>query len=541
MFKKHQFYFVIFVLAFFVASFAFVGCGPTEEATEVDEEAEVVDEEAEPDEEGPVFGGTLEVAAVGQPSTMDGHWTTAHTTHALLYQTHETLFTIDEDYEVVPMLADSYTQSEDGLEISIFLREGVLFHNGKEMVADDVVASLKRWGEKMGPGQRLFADIEDISAVSDYEVKITLTEPTGAVMPFLGIQSANPWIYPAESIEAAGEDELTEFYGTGPFKFDEFVPDQYVRLERFGDYVARSEPASGMGGEKVAYVDEIYFRFLPDASVRAASVEGGESHFAEAVNYDEYDRFIDNPNIEPIVVMPRITVYARLNTAEGILSDVNLRRAFQIALDCEDIMRNTIGIEDLYIVSPSLMTSLGPWGNTNAGADVFNQADYDRAGEILEEAGYDGTPIRWITSREYPYMYNSAMAATQHLEAAGFVVDLQVLEWAQLTETRSQPGEWDVFSTGIGNTLDPSLWIALDSSWPGWWDSEEKNQLVEDLWRAPTFEERKAIWDQLQELYYEEQPLATMGETGTMHVISPNLQNVVPHPNPFYWNIWIEN
>ena len=489
---------------------------------------------------GPVKGGVLKVAAVGQPATLDGHWTTAHTTHGILYQTNETLFAPDEKFAMAPMLAQGYEMSKDGLTLKIKLREGVLFHDGSELDAEDVIASLKRWGDKQGAGKKLFSDVESVTAPSKYVVEFKLKNVVGPIITLLGInQSANPWIYPKESIERAGNGQLKEFIGTGPFQFVEFKPDQHIKLKRFDKYVSRQEEPSGLAGKKVAYVDEIYFNFLPDPSVRAASVEAGESHFAEAVNFDEYPRFKDSDRLVPVVVMPRITVFARMNLKGGALANQKVRQAFIAALDCDDIMRNTIGIEGLYIVSPSLMTSLGVW-NSKAGADKYNQKNPELAKKLLKEAGYKGEPIRWLTSKQYPYMYASAMATKPHLEKAGFKVDLQVLEWAQVSTLRKQKDKYEIFSTGIGNTIDPSMWIALDPNWPGWWDTPKKEELREKLWRTPDMESRKKIWGQLQALFYEQVPLATFGETGTLHVISPKLKGLVPHADPFFWNVWIE-
>ena len=95
--------------------------------------------------------------------------------------------------------------------------------------------------------------------------------------------------------------------------------------------------------------------------------------------------------------------------------------------------------------------------HTQAGVTGYNLKNKDRARALLKEAGYTGQPVRWITTKEYDYMYNSALVATQQMEEVGFKVDLQVLDWATLVQRRSKPELWDLFTTGITFGPDPAL------------------------------------------------------------------------------------
>ena len=91
-------------------------------------------------------GGVLRIANLGEPPTLDAHWTTATLTEVLTNHLYEGLYALDEGYRPIPMLAEALPAvSPDGLTYTIQLRQGIKFHNGKEMTSDDVVASLKRW------------------------------------------------------------------------------------------------------------------------------------------------------------------------------------------------------------------------------------------------------------------------------------------------------------------------------------------------------------------------------------------------------------
>mgnify|MGYP001314855765 CR=1 FL=1 len=172
---------------------------------------------------GAASGGTLKLAWNSQPPTLDTHVTNTNVVRDIARQMYETLLTFNENYEIPPMLAESYEVSPDGTTVTFKLREGVLFHNGKEMKAEDVVASMQRW-QQFGTAK---AELRESKweAVSDYVVKLTLD---GHLIPILH-RIADPTqagsIMPKEVIESATPSGATEFIGTGPFKLPEWKQD----------------------------------------------------------------------------------------------------------------------------------------------------------------------------------------------------------------------------------------------------------------------------------------------------------------------------
>src|SRR5699024_6634985 len=125
-----------------------------------------------------------------------------------------------------PMLVDDWSLSDDQLVYTFHLREGVTFHNGDPLTADDVIASLNRWGVTSGRGRHALARGATFTKVDDLTVELAFDAPTGIIMTDLAAVSS--MIMPASIAEAAGADPLTEFIGTGPFKFEEHAPDQHV-------------------------------------------------------------------------------------------------------------------------------------------------------------------------------------------------------------------------------------------------------------------------------------------------------------------------
>src|SRR5262250_1673123 len=119
--------------------------------------------------DAPRKGGVIRVGNLGEPPSLDAHWTTATITETLTNHIYEGLYTLDSNNRPIPMLAESHTVSKDGLTYTFKLRQGVKFHNGKEMTSEDVVASLARWGKQSIYGKALFAQV----AKSAYDLFLT--------------------------------------------------------------------------------------------------------------------------------------------------------------------------------------------------------------------------------------------------------------------------------------------------------------------------------------------------------------------------------
>src|SRR5688572_21659345 len=227
----------------------------------------------------PKTGGVFKAAMIGEPPSLDLHSTTAVIVQQITWHIYEGLYTYDKNYNAIPLLVDGHTVSDQGRTYTFKLRRGVKFHNGKEMTSADVVASLKRWGKMSTPGKQVFKDVEGVEAKDSHTVASYLKEPVGSLIMGLARPNSGAVIYPKENIDAAGEGQIKQFIGTGPYRFVEHNPDRHIKLARFKDYVARADAADGFGGKRTAYLDEILFIPVPDVAVRLAGVETGEYHY----------------------------------------------------------------------------------------------------------------------------------------------------------------------------------------------------------------------------------------------------------------------
>jgi peptide/nickel transport system substrate-binding protein len=488
----------------------------------------------------PRRGGVLKAAMIGEPPSLDLHATTAVITQQITWHIYESLYTSDKNFNPVPLLAEGHVVADGGRTYTIRLRAGVKFHNGKELTAADAVASLTRWGRTSGHGKALWKNVEAIEAKDPRTVVIYLKEPVAALLIGLARPNNGAVIYPKEVIDAAGEGQLKEFIGTGPFRFVEHKPDRHIKLARFKDYTARAEPPDGYGGARTAWVDEILFIPVPDVAVRLAGVETGEYHYAQQIKQDQYGRIKAMPGVLPSVNRPYGWSVAVLNHKQGAFTDRRLRQAMQAVLDMQPIMQAGFGHRDFFRLDPGLMFVEQTAWYTRAGGERYNQKDPGKAQKLLKEAGYGGQPLRWITTKEYEWMYKNALVARQQMEAVGFKVDLQVVDWATLVQRRSKPELWDVFSTGITFTADPAFHTGTDCNWPGWWCLEDKDRWRDALIREGDPKRRRAMWEKIQVLFYEDVGRIKFGDYFSLDVVRRELKGYRATPEMFLWNVWLD-
>ena len=490
-----------------------------------------------------VKGGILRVGNLGEPPALDAHWTTASITETLTNHIYEGLYSLDKDKKPIPMLAEGHTVSKDGLVYTFKLRQGIKFHNGKEMTSEDVVASLVRWGKQSIYGKALFAQVVDVRGVDKYTVEMKLKEKSAIVLISLAVPNNFSAIYPkeiAEKFEPAVK--VTEYIGTGPYKLAEWKPDQYIRMVRFDDYKSRAEKPSGYGGGKTAYLDEIRWVPVPEVATRVAQVETGELDFADDLNLDAYDRLKKNTAARPIVAKPYYWLVAVFNKKEGLMTNQKLRQAWQAAIDIEPIMKTVAGGKtEFYRMDSSLApVEVTAW-HTKLSGLPWNERNKDKAKRLLQEAGYKKEPIRFMTTQEYKWMYDFALVTKQQLEDVGFNIDLQVVDWATLVKRRNNPKEYDAFTTGIGTGYDPTQHVYLTASWPGWNNDETMLALQAELARETDPKKRMALWEQQTRLFYEKVPVIRYGDLFGLRAARSTVKGFdESNERVRFYNVWLE-
>jgi peptide/nickel transport system substrate-binding protein len=517
-----------------------------DEATEESAEATVDPGAATeaPSGEG-VRGGRLVVANASQPTSLDMHQTTGGRTVNLIgWHMYEALFTWDAEYAVSPQLAAGYEASDDAMTHTITLRQGVPFHNGEEMVAADVVASIERWSGLSPTGELLMASVDELVAVDDYTVEFRMSSPIGTVPQLLARGGQGAAIYPASLVEAAGDDFVEEYIGTGPYSFTEFQADRFTLLTRFEDYVGPEGEPSGYAGARNAYLDELEFRPVPDEAARVAGFQAGDYHYLEELIADQIEQMREDPNLRVDTLPPRSYGYIGLNHANGPFSNLQIRQAAQAAMNVEPQGLASHG-EGFFELGPGIMLPTTVW-DSDAGTELYNQNDPEKAQQLLEEGGYDGTPIRWITTQEDLGDYNSAVVCQQQLEAAGFTVELVVVDEPTVATTRAELEGWEAWNGAFILRTDPTLLPYLSScDYSGFWCSDEKEAAFEELLTQTDFDARYEAFESLQRLFYEEVGGIKQQDNYGIMAVAAVVQNFGPDTTHFelepeFTNCWLE-
>jgi peptide/nickel transport system substrate-binding protein len=479
---------------------------------------------------------------IDTPPSLDAHILTATLSTTVSQHFLETLFTFTENYEPVPLLAKSAEVRDGGKLILIQLRQGVLFHNGKEMTSDDVVASLNRWGKFGARAPALFQHVERVTAEGKYGVRIQLKNPFAPWATLLAYANGGPTIFPKEVMENATKEPVppSAYIGTGPYRFVEWKAGHEIILERFDKYVKRTEKSDGYAGERVAYFDKLIFVPVSDPGTRVNGTKAGEYDYAEYIPGDLFEGLEKDASVHTMIRKAAGFGELFFNQKEGIMTNLKLRQAMLAAMNMEPVLSASVGPKKLWTLNGALMPPGTKW-YARTGVEAYSQNNPAKAKALAQEAGYKGETIRYMVTTSYADHYSASVVLAKQLKDAGFNIDLQIYDWATLVSRRAQPGVWDVFYTTHGFVPDPILFTFMSPTYPGWWNTQAKQQYTAEFTTTQDSAKRMAALEKLQTLFYQDVPLARTGDTFTYDIYNPKLQGIGPSTLlnfPSFWNVW---
>ncbi|MBN1381197.1 MAG: hypothetical protein JXA41_05955 [Deltaproteobacteria bacterium] len=486
----------------------------------------------------PQKGGVLKIAYTADPGSLDFHKNGNSALFAITGHVVEGLFDYDSTYTLQPMLADGHKESPDRLTHTINLRKGVLFHNHKELTADDVVATVKRHHKC----SRVFLEIrnymESIKAKDKYTVEVRLKKPYPEFL-----YNMVGGIIPKELAEKYPETEIPdkEVIGTGPYQVKVRAPDRYVELVRFDRYVSRTEKPDGYVGRKYAYVDKMIFYILPDPAVRLMGVETGEYHYAFGVNHADYQRIIDNPQLEPRVSKASASLGCMFNCKEGgLTANIKLRQAVAAALNAEPVMKAAYLYPQLYSLESSFIWPQTKQWYTKAGAEYYNQNNPKKAKQLLKEAGYQGETLIMLGIAEIEYLRNACMVVHNQLRNIGLNVDLQLVDQNTFA-SRLLAGKWNMVTAVSSFIPFPSLfyWTREKERITGW-TSEKKVRLAHQLRQGTSAAERFKAWEEMQKMAYEEAARTKFGNGSSLAASTVKATGWGEMWSLRFWNVWFK-
>ncbi|MGH6944139.1 MAG: ABC transporter substrate-binding protein, partial [Geminicoccaceae bacterium] len=443
---------------------------------------------------------------------VDPIWTTAYISRNYGYLVYDTLFALDEKLDVQPQMVETYEVSDDNLKYTFTLRDGLLWHDGQPVTSEDAIPSIARWGARDSMGQLLMSFVESMNALDDKTFEMNLKEPYGLVLLSLAKPSSNvPFIMPKRIAETPPNQQISEYVGSGPFVFakDEWAPGNKAVFTKFADYKPREEPPSWAAGGKIAKVDRVEWVWIPDIQTAVNALLNGEIDYIETPPHDLLPILKDDENIVLFDYNPLGNQYMfRMNWLHPPFDNQKMRRAALAALNQEDFLKAVIGNPDYYKTCPAMFICDTPFA-TDAGAEVLMTSDFERSKQLLEEAGYDGTPVTLMHSTDLGVLANLAPVAKQLLERGGFKVDMQSMDWQTLVSRRAKKeppseGGWNAFLTNwvAADVLNPISTAGLNAScataWFGWPCDEQIEKLRDQFARETDLAKQKVLAEQVQ-------------------------------------------
>ena len=494
---------------------------------------------------------TLRAVMHSDLKIVDPIWTTAYIARNHGYMIYDTLFAMDAQGEIRPQMVDKYDVSADKLLYTFTLRDGLSWHDGKPVTAEDCIASIKRWAARDTLGQKVMSFVDSMSPQGPNAFTIKLKEPTGLLIFALGKPSSNvPFMMPKRVADTDPNTQISDFTGSGPFVFkrDEWKPGDKAVYVKFDKYQPRAEPPSGLAGGKVAKVDRIEWHAMPDHLQAINALQAGEIDFIEAPPFDLHALLKADRNVQLMTLSPVGSQNMfRLNHLHKPFDNPMVRRALWYAFNQEDFLKAVIGDPDKYKVCKTLFIC-GTAYASDKGMDGLLESNFDKAAALLKQAGYDGTPVVLLQSSDLFWQTNLAPVAKRLMEKAGFKVDMQPMDWQSIiirTSRKSPPeqGGWHAYliSPSAMDLVDPVsnryLNSSCDKAFNGWPCDPEMEKLRDRFARETDPARLKEIAEAAQVRATEWTPYVPLGEWRLVSAARRNVSGFISAGPTVFWNV----
>lgn len=486
----------------------FVGCSSTP-ATE--EGASASGDAAQGEAADSEYKDTLVFAMNTDVQSMDPQIQNDTTSEQVVKMLYNTLLKFEDDGTVVGDLAESWSVSEDKLTWTFNLKQGVKFHNGKELTSADVKATFDRALNAEAGGLRTTEIIKMFTAVEapdPYTVTITTDGPYGPMESLMCNMSLG--IMDADYIEQYGLDLGTSAEGengTGPFKVVSWERDQEIVVERFDDYFGTP-----------AKLQTVVYTIIPEAASRVIALETGEVDVIDKPTDEDLARL--EADTENFTVLRKPTISQRLfrfGCNDPIISNTKVRQAIVYAIDRQAI------IDALF--TGSGYPSTAPLAPVTFGYSDLGEIEQDLelAKSLLAEAGYpDGFDTKIITTERYQNGIELAEIISQQLAEIGINAEIEVWEWSALSASWNgiTADEFDqpIFIMGAGPSMrdaDGGLRglyttseTGLNDRNYGFYSNAEVDALIEQGMQETDQQKRVEIYKEAMEILYREDPVA---------------------------------
>ncbi|HEY9452486.1 MAG TPA: ABC transporter substrate-binding protein [Bradyrhizobium sp.] len=484
---------------------------------------------------------------------IDPLFTTAYITRDHGYMVYDTLLATDSSFKIQPQMADVKV-SDDKLTYTFTLRDGLKWHDGAPVTAEDCVASLKRWGRVDNMGQKMMDFTASIEPIDAKSFALKLKEPYGLVLESIGKPSSyTPFMMPKRMAETPAGQQMKEQIGSGPFKFvqAEFQPGVKAVYEKNTDYVPRKEAPSWTAGGKVVKVDRVEWITMPDAQTAVNALQSGDIDFMENPSFDLLPVLKANKDIkiETLNTLGFQTL-GRMNFLHPPFDNVKVRRAALLAINQKDVLDALVGNPEYYKICGAYFVCGTPLATDEGSGNLTKGGSVAEAKKALAESGYDGTPIVIMAPGDVVTLKAQPIVVAQLLRDAGFKVDLQATDWQTVVTRRAsqkppKEGGWNMFFTNwVGaDVMNPIANASIGGrgtkgGWFGWAESTKIEELKDKFARSGTPEEQKKIAGEIQKEAFDQVIYVPLGQYLAPSAWRKSLTGVLDGPaTPIFWNI----
>jgi peptide/nickel transport system substrate-binding protein len=489
---------------------------------------------------------------------LDTVWTTNNITSNHGYMIYDVLFAPTSKLEYKPQMVDTYSKSADGLVWKFKLRDGLKFSDGSPVESKDVVASIKRYGDRIPVGKTLMQFTKEVVATGPATFEIRLAKPFGPVLEVLGTPENPLFIHREKEALTPSDQQITEPIGSGPFVMvkEEWVPGSKVVYKKNPLYKPRSDAPDGFAGAKLAKVDRVEWIVIPDANTATQALIKGEVDIIEIPTTDLLPLMKKAGNIV-ITVIDRVGTQPilRPNHLNPPFNNPKIRQALLYAVgDQKDYLAAIVGNPEyekpcwqIFMCGGPLGTDagIGPWATNSKEQNVA------RAKELLKEGGYKGEKVVVLDPADTHIAHAQAVVTAQKLREIGMNVDLQTIDWGTQSARRAlkdpidkNPRGWSLFHTWGGGVAagSPITSTALPThcdgkNWFGWPCDEELEKIRLEYPAAQTPQQQKAIAERIQKRFYEVVPYIPTGQFFAPIAYRNNLSGVLDTVRLVLWNI----
>ncbi len=479
----------------------------------------------------PQYGGTLRAAWQAGWESLDPHFASSEASFQVLNNVLETLTFFDDDMNVVPWLAESWSRSDDELTWTFNLRQGVTFSNGREMTAEDVKWSFDRLvNPETGSGNawRIGGAETVIDVVDDYTVAIT-TPTVIANLPSSLAANKSTAVMAAESLEDDGTVNIP--IGTGPFVIAEVDGTTRLLLEGRDDYWQEGLP----------YLDAVVITPITDDTARDLALQGNEVDWSFTISPQNLATLQADENVI-VATAPRLAYdYFGLNLNREPFDDVRVRQAIAYAIDRDVICQ--FAFFGLCEPTHGPTGSGTPWYFPYAPYD----RDLDKARELLADAGHaDGFEMAMMPAIGFGETLRGAQIVQQQLAEVGITVRIDQVEFSEWLE-RQAAGDFDAFMLSWLGLTDAEDYFYLQHrtgnvfNFTGF-SNARFDELVDQGRAIDDFEARYAVYEEANQILVDEAPYIFMYVKQEVKAYAPYVMGYVTRSDSAnnFWTVWLD-